>query len=205
MRLRCPVHTAATSPPGARPGQRGLSLIEMMVTLGIGSIVLVIIGLLSLYGLRSFLVMGNCAALDDKNRLAADHITRDLRQATRVLSYEVDADSKTLVLTNSVQEFSMRYVWSADARTLICEQTDQPQFICLNDCDSWEALFFQNIPQASATQPFLPATNGSGNLDLELARVVNLSWKCTRPVTGSNVKTESGQALQIVLRNAAQP
>ncbi len=205
MRLSRPVHSADSRSPNGRPGERALSLIEMIVTLAVGAIVLVVIGLLSAYGLRSFLVMGNCAALDDKNRLAADQITRDLRQATRVLSYETDADSKTLLLTNTVQGFSAQYLWSADTRTLTCEKTDQPQVTCLTDCDSWEAKFFQNLPLAATTQLLLPATNTSGMLDLNQARVVNLSWKCSRPVAGSKIKTESTQTLRVVLRNAAQP
>ncbi|MFO1514205.1 MAG: prepilin-type N-terminal cleavage/methylation domain-containing protein [Verrucomicrobiota bacterium] len=205
MKLRRQIYAATRSSLKSRPDEHGLSLIEMMVTLAVGAIVLVILGLLSVYGLRSFLVMGNCAALDDKNRLAADQITRDLRQATRVLSFETDADHKALRLTNSLQGIATEYLWSADTRRLTCEKTDQPQVTCLTDCDSWEALFFQNLPLASATQPFLPATNALGDLDLNRARIVSLSWKCSRPVAGSRVKTESTQSLQVVLRNAAQP
>jgi len=205
MRLRRQDPSPLASRQGAGLSQCGLSLIEMIVTLGVGSIVLLIVGLLSVFGLRSFLVMGNCATLDDKNRLVADQITREFRQATRVSSYQADADGQSLVLTNSVEGFAVGYHWSADTRTLVCEKTDQAPVVCLRDCDSWEALFFQNLPQASATQPFLPATNVLGKLDLDLARVVNLSWKCSRPVPGSKVKTESSQTLQIVLRNSAQP
>jgi hypothetical protein len=177
----------------------------MAVAMGVVSIVLVIIGLLSLYGLRSFLVMGNCAALDAKNRHVSDQISRELRQATKI-NYYPDASGTTLeLLTNSPPGVSVSYTWDADARTLTCAKPNQPQFICLTDCDSWEALFFQNIPQPSATAPFLPATNAAGVLDVDQARIVTLSWKCSRPVTGTSWKTESAQTLQIVLRNAVQP
>lgn len=205
MKLQPRVCALVGSPQKAKRGAPGVSLIEMIVSLGIGSIVLVVIGLLSLFGLRSFLVMGNCAALDDKNRLVADQITRELRQATGVLSFQADADGQSLVLTNSLEGYGVTYRWRADARTLACEKADQPEFICLRDCNSWEVLFLQNIPQASATQPFLPATNALGNVDLDQARVVSLSWKCSRPVPGSKIKTESAQTLQVVLRNTAQP
>jgi len=177
----------------------------MLVTLGIGSMVLVVLGALSMCGLRSFLVMGNCAALDDKNRLAADQITLDLRQANRVLRYEVEADSRTLVLTNCLEAVTVSYSWSADTRTLICEKTDRLPYTCLTDCDAWEATLFQNIPQPSVIQPFLPATNGLGQPDLDQARVVNLTWRCSLPIAGSHSRTETAQALQIVLRSASQP
>jgi len=202
--MKSRIQTSSYS-PRALPGNRGFSLVEMAVTLGVGSLVLVVIGMLSFCGMRSFLIMGNCVTLDDKSRIAADQITRDLRQATQVLRYEADADGKRLVLTNSVQGVLVDYVWNAETRTLTCEKTDQPQFTCLNDCDAWEATFFQNIPLASVSSPYLPATNVIGGADVNLARIVSLSWKCSRPVTGSNTKTESAQTLQIALRNAGQP
>ncbi len=202
MKLRPAISTSSTGNPS---DARGFSLAELAVTLGIGSIVLVVLGVLSSYGLQSFLVMGNSAAMDDQSRLASDQITRELRQATQVLRYEVEAESKTLVLTNSLQAYAVEYSWNAEARTVSCSKGDQAQFICLSDCDAWEATFFQNIPLASVTRPYLPATNQLGTLDLNLARVVSMSWKCSRPVAGSKNKTEGVQTLQVTLRNAAQP
>ena len=205
MRLYRPIRAVVERSPRDKRKQSGMSLAEMAVTLGVGSIVLMIVGILSVTGLRCFLVMGNCTALDDKNRLAADQITRELRQATRVVSYQANDDGKTLVLTNSVQGFSIGYTWNAETRTLICEKTDQPQFTCLTDCDSWEVFFFQNIPQPSPAMTFLPATNALGNPALDQARLVGLSWRCSLPVAGSDTKTESAQTLQILLRNTTQP
>jgi len=205
MRFPAQIQTDFDSRVGARSSERGFSLAELIVTLGIAGIILVVLGLLSANGLQSFLVMGNCTALDDKSRLAADQITRELRQATKVVSYDVEADSRTLVFTNSVEGFAVEYVWNATTRTLTCEKTGEPQVTSLADCDAWSAGFFQSLPQASVTQPYLPATNGSGQLDLEQARVVTLSWKCSRPVTGSKARTESVRTVQIALRNASQP
>jgi hypothetical protein len=179
--------------------------VELAVTLGVGSLVLVVLGMLSFYGLQSFMVMGNCAALDDGSRLAADQISRELRQATQVLRYETETDSKRLVLTNSLQQYTVSYSWNATTRTVTCEKTDQPQFICLNGCDAWDATFFQNVPLASVSQPYLPATNQFGLPDLNLARIVSLSWRCSRPVIGSSGKTEGNQTVQVVLRNASLP
>jgi hypothetical protein len=130
--------------------------------------------------------------------------SRDLRHVTEVVRYEIDDDSKRLVLTNGVAGFSIDYVWTAATRTLTCVKTDQPQVVCLRDCDSWDAQFFQGTPQASGIQPFLAATNSAGALDLGTARVVGLSWKCSRPVVGSSVKTESAQTVRVVLRNLQQ-
>jgi hypothetical protein len=183
----------------------GFSLVELAVTLGIGSIVLVVLGMLSFYGLQSFFVMGNSAALDDKSRLASDQITRELRQATRVLRYDVQPEGKLLVLTNSLKGYSVEYYWNAETRTVSCDTSAQSPFICLSDCDVWNASFFQNVPLASMSPPYPGATNALGMLDLNQARVVSLSWKCSRPVAVSKIKTESAHTLRVALRNSAQP
>jgi len=189
----------------SRRGARGFSLAELAVSLGIGSIVLVVLGMLSSYGLQSFLVMGNCAALDDKSRLASDQITRELRQATQVVRYDVQPEGKLLVLTNGLEGYSVEYFWNAENRTVTCDKTEEPQSICLSDCDTWDATFFQNVPQASMSCPYLPATNQFGILNLNEARIVSLSWRCSRPVAVSKARTENAQTLQVALRNAAQP
>ena len=188
-----------------RGRHRAFSLVELAVTLGIGSIALVVLGMLASYGLQSFIVMGNCAALDDKSRIAADQISRELRQATGVLRYDVEPDSKRLLLTNSLQGYFVDFVWNADSRTLTLQKTDEAPSVCLSDCDAWEATFFQNLPLASVAQPYLPATNNSGVLDLKRAHIISMSWKCSRPVAVSNARTESAQTIQAALRNASLP
>ena len=184
---------------------RGYSLVELSITLGVGSIVLVVLAMLSSFGLQSFLVMGNCAALDDKSRLAADQTTRELRKATRVLRYDVQPDGKSLLVTNKVEGYAVEYSWNADSRTVTCQRTDESPFVFLNDCDTWEATFFQNVPLASLSEPYLPATNQFGILDLNHARIVALSWKCSRPVALSKARTENAHSLQVALRNPARP
>lgn len=181
-----------------------MSLVEMAVTLGVAAIALVILGLLSLYGLRSFTVMGNFADLDERGRLAVDRVSRDLRQATGVLNYKMGPDRKTLVLTNALAGTAISYVWDGDTRTLTCEETGESPAVCLSDCESWNPSFFQDQPQTSAGLTLLPATNGSGQLDLKLARVVRMTWQCSRRVTGVPAAIESAPSLQIVLRNAPQ-
>lgn len=181
-----------------------MSLVEMAVALGVASITLMILGLLSLYGLRSFAVMGNFADLDEEGRLAVDRVSRDLRQATSVLSYKGNADSKTLVMTNALTGSSATYTWDAGTRTVTSEEKGEPPVVCVTDCDAWEPSFFQDLPQPSTTLPLLPATNHTGQLDLKLARVIKLSWLCSRSVPGTKVVTESAPSLQIVLRNAPQ-
>jgi len=198
-----PIEVRARQQTASR--RSGFSLMEMIVAVAIASMVLVVLGLLSLNGLQSFLLIGNSTALDARSRLAADQITRELRQAAGVVQYEVDAESRTLVLTNRLEGSLVQFTWSAADRTLTCEKSGQPAVTCLTDCDSWSAEFFQNQPLPSVTQPYLPATNGVGQPDLEQARIVSLSWVCSSPVLGSKIKTQSAQSIMVALRNTVSP
>jgi Tfp pilus assembly protein PilW len=194
-------HRFRTNPSHAR----GYSLVELAVTLGVASIVLVVLGTLSSFGLQSFLVMGNSAALDNRSRLAADQMTRELRQATGVLRYDVLPESKLLRLTNRVEGYAVEYSWNADTRTVTCQKTDAPAIVCLTDCDTWDAAFFQNVTLASISQPYLPATNQAGILDLNQARIIAFSWTCSRPVALSKARTGNAHNLQVALRNTNRP
>lgn len=181
-----------------------MSLVEMAVALGVASITLMIVGLLSLYGLRSFAVMGNFADLDEEGRRAVDRVSRDLRQASGILSYKSSADARRLVATNALTGTTVTYTWDAEAQTLTSEETGEPPVVCLTDCESWQPSFFQDQPQPSSVMPLLPATNQAGQLDLTLARVIKMTWRCSRTVPGMHVATESAPSLQIVLRNPPQ-
>lgn len=108
------------------------------------------------------------------------------------------------MLTNRLEGYLLQYVWNAADCTLTSQKADEPPVVCLTDCDDWAAEFFQNQLQASATTPYWPATNG-GELDLDQARIVSLSWKCRCPVAGSRITTESAQTVQVALRNSVRP
>lgn len=184
-----------------RFNERGLSLMELVVAMGVGSLALVIIGMLTLFGLRSFVAMGSYTDLDAKSRNALDLMSRDIRQATGVVRYSTNEYSKTLLLTNATRNLSLRYTWDADARTLACAKSGQPETIYLGECDEWNVAFYQRTPLPNQPLTFLPATNSNGTLATNLCKLIALSWKCSRPVPGSPWQTETVQTTQIVLRN----
>jgi len=195
------VHT--NSRPGlpcTRNGKRGMTLVEMIMGAAVASLVLVIIGVLSVYGLRSFIAMGNYAELDGQTRMALDQITLDIRQASRVLSFQTNDYSKTLVLSNALRGMTIRYVWDADMRTLTCSKNEQSEVIYLKDCESWDVELYQAAPQPGSPMAFLPATNVSGAFDPDSCRLVTMTWKCSRPIL-DQWSTESVQTLQVALRN----
>ena len=188
-----------------RRRRHGMTLIETVVAGAIASVVLMVVGLLSMYGLRSFMAMGNYTELDAQSRNSLDQISFDVRQATQVIDFQTATNSKILVLSNSLRGMTLRYVWDGDARTLSCEKSDQGEVIYLKGCEEWGVEFYRRTPLPGTTMTFLPSTNGAGVLDAPAVRMIAMTWKCTRAIMGEKQNTESVQTAQIVLRNNQSP
>src|SRR6266540_7108234 len=70
-----------TSTRWIKTRSRGMTLVEVMVATGVGSIVLVAVMALSLFSARTFAALTNYVQLDIKSRTALDTIATDIRQA----------------------------------------------------------------------------------------------------------------------------
>jgi hypothetical protein len=72
----------------------------------------------------------------------------------------------------------------------------------LTECDAWNFALYQRTPYVTTTNVlYYPATNDAGVFDVNLCKLINLSWKCSRTIFAQKVNTESVQAAQIVLRS----
>ncbi len=179
----------------------GLTLVELMVSVALGSLAMAMAGSLWLYSSRSFAAMSNYADLDAKSRNALDLMSREIRQAAQVTAFQNSGTTKWLTVTNAAQGAAITYTWSAGPRTLVCQKTGQADQVYLTECDRWDFEFYQRAPQKGTNYVFFPATNTAGAYDLSIAKLINMSWKCSRTILGDKVNTESVQTAQIVLRN----
>ena len=189
--------------PTVSRGKRvsGMTLTEVMVSVGLGSMILAMAGSLWLFGSRSFAAMSNYTDLDTKSRNALDLMSREIRQATRVTGFHNTGDTRWLQVTNTAQGTAITYTWNASPRTLVCQKTGEPDQVYLTECDRWDFDLFQRAPQKSGSYVFFPATNTAGAPDLSICKLINMTWKCSRTILGSKVNTESVQTAQVVLRN----
>lgn len=193
--------TGCTAISGLRPG-RGFTLTELMVAMGLGSIVITAVAFLTLYGSRSSVAVCNYTDLDAKSRYALDVMSREIRQATAVTAVVQTLPTKSLTLFNADQNKTVRLVWDANARTMVFQETGQPDLTVLTECDRWDFSLFQRTPWVSSTNiVYYPATNSAGVMDLKLCKLINMSWKCSRQILGQKVNTETVQTAQVVLRN----
>jgi hypothetical protein len=170
-----------------------MSLVEMMVAVGLGSVVLSSATAVFIYSLFSFAGLGNYAILTGQSKLSLDMISRDMRECTGVLSATASGSTKSITMTNAIAGTSSRYTWNADTGILTCERTGEATRTFLTGCDQWEFTFYQRTPDVGWN--FYPVT------DLTLCKLVNMNWKASRSILGKKINTETVVTAQVVLRN----
>jgi prepilin-type N-terminal cleavage/methylation domain-containing protein len=183
-------HNAQGEPARERrhPCRRGFSLVELMVAVGVGSLVLLGLSSFFLHSAKSLLAMTNYAELSRGNRYAIDLMTRELRQAKRLTSYQTN--SVTLEDPNGA---AFTYTYSPGKRTL-SRTRDGATSVLLRDCDYLLFTIGQRNPVGGAYDVYPVATPGT-------AKVINVSWKCNRKAYGNVLNTENVQTARIVIRN----
>lgn len=169
---------------------RGMTLVEVMVALGIGSMTLAAVAVFFLYSFRSLAVITNYIDMDIASRNALDQMTRDIRQMSVLTSFQTNE-----VTLSGLNGATLKYSWSPVTHKLTCERPidSSPQEL-LNSCDSIAFQMFQRTPQPG-TNNFTPTTTAA------LCKMVSVNWKCSRVLQGNRVNTETVQTTQIVMRN----
>jgi hypothetical protein len=165
----------------------GFVLAEVLVSFGITALLMVALASVALFSGRSFAALANYVDLDDHNRLAIDQLTRDLRQANRV----VTATTNSITMQDS-DGVDIVYSYSAVDRTLTRVKGGVSS-VLLREC---ERLAF-SLGQRNAvggSYDVYPAASAA------TAKVVNVAWLCSRSILGVKENTESVQTARIVIR-----
>ena len=180
----CKITSTSRSP---NAGARGSSLMETMMALGVAGVLLGVLASLTMYSGKNFLAMFNYADLNAKNRIAMDTMTRDIRECNRVRSFTTsrleieDSDGSTIT-----------YNYSSGAETLTRTQNGVTRTLATG-CDRLTFSLGTRNP-VGGTFSVVPTT------DVSAAKVVHVSWNCSRTIMGAKVNTESVQTAQIVIR-----
>jgi hypothetical protein len=157
------------------------------VAFGITGLLLVAIASVAMFSGRSFAALANYVELDDKNRLAIDQLTRDLRQANRIVSY--NANSLTMQDADGVE---ITYNYSTSNHTL-SRSKGGTSSVLLRECDNFNFSLGQRNTVAGSYDLY-PAES------VDTAKVVNVAWVCSRKIFGVKQNTESVQTARIVIR-----
>ena len=172
---------------------RGMTLVELMVTVAVGSIVLAAVVVLFIYGVFSFAGLGNYAILTGQSHISLDVLSREIREATAFVDYTTNGSQKSLTLTNSLAGTTMKCSWDGVTGRLSFEKTGMPVRICLTGCNAWDVSFYQRTPTNNWT--FYPVTKQKS------CKLINMTWKCSRAILDKRINTENVVTAQVVLRN----
>jgi Tfp pilus assembly protein PilW len=165
----------------------GFTLVEFMVTVGIGSIIFLAVASLSLYTGRSFAGISNYLELDRESRNALDTITRDIRQVNFLDSFTTnrlifeDSDRKPLIFHYDPNN------------KVFYKVKDGVTNVLLRGCDELVIRIYQRNP-VPGSYDLIPTTNAV------LCKAVDISWVCTRKVLNGLINTESIQTARVVIR-----
>ncbi|HWW02095.1 MAG TPA: prepilin-type N-terminal cleavage/methylation domain-containing protein [Candidatus Acidoferrum sp.] len=197
-----PPPPAATLYRPASPGRLpnlAFTLMELMVAMGLGSLVLAAVASMSLYAARSEVAIVNYSDLDSKSRYGLDIISREVRQAQALTAFQTNT---SLSFTNPQTAIGVTLTYNPTNATLVMTKTGQSPITVLTECDRWAFSLYQRTPVVTPTNiSFYPATNTTGTLDPSLCKLISFSWKCSRTILAQKVNTESVQSAMVVLRN----
>jgi hypothetical protein len=184
--IRCGV-AVKPSRVGMPAGPGGFALTEMMFAMGLTTLLMLVVCSFATYSSRNFVMLANYVEMDDANHLAIDQMTRDLRQSRRLISATTN-----VIAIEDADGFTIEYAYSPSLRTM-SRTKGGISTVLLKQCDTLRFWLGQRNPVGGSYEVYPAATAAT-------AKVVNLSWVCSRTVLGVRANTESVQTARIVIR-----
>jgi Tfp pilus assembly protein PilW len=175
--------------PNARPRRAAFVLSEMIVATGITALLMVSLVAFFMFAGQSFAAMFNYADLDGANRIAMDTLTTDLRQCNKVTA----CTTNNLTLQDYDGVSTLSYTYDPAAKTLVRTRNGASATTLLKGCTSLTFTIAQRNPVGGSYDVYPAATAAT-------AKVVNISWICSRSIFGNSINTEAVQTARIVIR-----
>ena len=163
---------------------RGMTLPELMVTIGVASLILMVVATVFATSTRGFATMGNYVNMDAKSRNAMDHMTLAIRQAGALT--EFSSNHLKFAATPGQTNSFLVYDWDSTSGSLTEWQTGGITNTLLTECDQLTFSLYNNT--------FATTTN------LSQSKGLSVNWKCSRTILGRKSTEDMQQAL-IVIRN----
>ena len=172
--------------------RRAYTLVEMMVSVGLFSVVGGTIMAMYLFGSRSFVSLANYADLDKINRIALDILTREIRQARQVTGFPTNS----IALING-DDHNISYYFNDATRQLV--RNDSTTGVSKTLVSSCTLLNFDVYQRNNISNTFdqypIATTNWS-----ETVKVIRLTWKASRTIIGTQKVSEDIQTARVIIR-----
>ena len=166
----------------------GTTLVELLVGVGVGSLVLLSVMTIFLTSNRSFVSMGNYVTMEQKSSSALGQMTRDIRRSKNLLSFATNQ-----LVFNFSGTTNLIYAYDPTTRQLTQWKTGGQTNVLLSECDSLTFSMYSNLPQ--------PGGLLSNTTSVTQGKCISVAWKCSRTIIGKRYNTEDMQEAIIVIRN----
>jgi Tfp pilus assembly protein PilW len=164
------------------------TLMEVLVASGVAGIVVIVIATLALFTSRSFVAATNYTDMALSSRMALDNISRNIRQARPVTA--CTSNSISLIDANGS---NVQYLFSPSSRTLLSVSGGVTNTY-LTGCNTLQFWIYQRTPISNQFACYNPAS-------VTNAKLVQVTWSCSRQILGANVNNEVVESASICLRN----
>jgi hypothetical protein len=170
----------------------GFSLIEILFFVILATIVVVAGVNLATNFMRTVAFLTNTVELDTKSRLAADLMSRDIRQCDRIES----ASSNSIVLRLGTNLTTYIYRPDLPDKPLVRFSPEDPPrgTNILSGCDYVRFDLFKRQVATGAYDQYPPATSPAE------CKVVQLNWVCSRTLLGFRANSTTMQSAKVVIR-----
>jgi hypothetical protein len=166
----------------------GSTLVEALIATGITGLLILVLVSLTMFSGRAFAAFYNYVDLDDHNKIAMDTLTSDLRECNRLIAF-----TATEVTMEDSDGVNISYTYSPSAGTLVRRKNGITKTL-LTGCDMLRFVIAQRNPVGYTYESHYEAATPA------TAKVVQVSWNCSRTILGQKVNTESVQTARIVIR-----
>jgi prepilin-type N-terminal cleavage/methylation domain-containing protein len=179
--------------------KRGWTLVEMLVAVGIFSLMSMALMGTYIFSVKSMAAMYNYAALDQYNRQAMDQLTREIRQSLKVLDYNTNSITILTARDDGTAGPTVTYSFSPTTKKLLRLSSEGNRLLLTNCCLLSFQLFTRcptNPTLESITNEFPVATSNWTNT----VKVLRLTWKTAIQLPSGPINSENIQTAQVVIR-----
>jgi prepilin-type N-terminal cleavage/methylation domain-containing protein len=163
----------------------GMTLVEMMVAIAVGSLVLMFMTVVFAGSAKCFVATGNYVSMNCSSRNALDRMTREMRRAGTLTGFTTNRlEFAPYGTTNAV----LVYEWDPNTRHVTEWQTGNAQTnILLTDCDSLAFTLYKST--------LAPTAN------ISEGKAIGVTWKSSRTILAKKLTSEDMQQALIIIRN----
>ena len=180
----------------ASKARRGWTLLEMMIAVGLFSLVGMALMGTYIFSVKTMASMYAYSVLDANNRNAMDLLTREIRQAKRVLNYTTNSIKILTANEDGTTGPEVTYRFSPNNKKMIRSSSDGTSRMLLDNCSLLEFQLFTRCPSNSVFGAFPVAMNSWSNT----VKVLQLTWKTSVTKPDGIINSENVQTARIVIR-----